>query len=157
MRLFILLFLSIVAIHAQDNTKKIYAKIVAKNATLYQKPYECSKKKVAYYKRGDVIEIEYCNQYRWCKTKHGYLKRDLLSLRTPYIDHTKKIKKKQLNEKEKHVIIGKKSDLILQNRIRPKKIHLIPYKKKTILKDPYTEYFYKRKSAKLIIEDTVSQ
>ncbi len=156
MRLFILLFLSIVATQAQDNTKKMYAKIVAKNATLYQKPYECSKKKVAYYKRGDVIEIEYCNQYRWCKTKHGYVKRDLLSVRTPYIDYTKKIKKKKRDEKQKHVVSRKNSDLILQKRTRSKKIHLIPYKKKIILQDPYNEYFYKRKSVKLIIEDTKS-
>jgi len=81
-----------------------YAKIKTRNADLYKKPYECSKKKVKYFHKGDNVIIYSCDKYKWCKTNHGYVKKDFLILPQ---ELKRKIKKPYIVKKQEIVEVYK--------------------------------------------------
>ncbi|MBU0721285.1 hypothetical protein KJ877_08080 [bacterium] len=83
MKFVILISLIALSLSAQTDKQRIFGHVVSDNADLYKKPYECSEKRLRYFNKGDVIQIDYCNQYKWCKTKNGYVKKDLLRLNVP--------------------------------------------------------------------------
>jgi hypothetical protein len=130
MKILLIVSALILVLGVKASADDIKAKVVSKSATLYQKPYECAKKKRGYFKEGDIIPIIYCNQYRWCKTKHGYVKKDLLK-----ISGEKK-------EPAKREIESKK--IVKRSETDMKTIRLIPYNKihkRVRHLTPYEEYF----------------
>lgn len=107
MKYILLITLMFLTLNAKIDEKQMYAKVNAKSVDLYSKPYECSKKKVGYYKQGDMIAIEYCNGYKWCKAPNGYVKKDLLRLPQPLLSQNKPlvksaplVRKKEVKEVE---------------------------------------------------------
>jgi len=92
MKYVLALVLTVVSLLAQIDKKETYGQVKSKNADLYSKPYECSKKKENYFKKGDVIEIKSCNKYKWCKTKNGYVKKDSLRLPDSFLKQPAPVK-----------------------------------------------------------------
>lgn len=84
------------SLFAKIEEKQVYATLKAKHADLYQKPYQCAKKKVNYFKKGDRIKIFSCDKYQWCKTEHGFVKKNLLLLPQSFIQKQKKMQKVEL-------------------------------------------------------------
>jgi len=91
MKYILLLTLTWLTLSAQIDEKQMYAKVTSTNADLYQKPYECSKKKENFFKKGDMVEVLYCDKYQWCKTKNGFVKKNLLRLPEPLVKQDKKM------------------------------------------------------------------
>jgi len=91
MKYILILALTMLSLHAQIDEKEMFAKVKSNSADLYSRPYECSKKKVAYYSKGDMIEIFYCDKYQWCKTTDGFVKKNLLRLPEPLVKQDKKM------------------------------------------------------------------
>jgi len=92
---YILIFaLTVFSLQAQIDEKEMYAKVKSQSADLYARPYQCAKKKVAYFSKGDMIEISYCDKYKWCKTKNGFVKKNLLRLPEPLVKQDKKMPEK---------------------------------------------------------------
>jgi len=94
MKYILILAFVILSLHAQIDEKEMYAKVKSQSADLYAKPYQCAKKKVAYFSKGDMIEISYCDRYKWCKTKNGFVKKNLLRLPEPLAKQDKKMPEK---------------------------------------------------------------
>ena len=94
MKYILILAFVILSLHAQIDKKEMYAKVKSQSADLYAKPYQCAKKKVAYFSKGDMIEISYCDRYKWCKTKNGFVKKNLLRLPEPLAKQDKKMPEK---------------------------------------------------------------
>ncbi|MBU1657624.1 hypothetical protein KKG72_01050 [bacterium] len=83
MKYLIVLTLMILSLNAQVDKTQVYAHIISQSCDLYNKPYPSSDKKADYFKKGDMVQIYYCDQYQWCKTKNGYLKKDALKIVAP--------------------------------------------------------------------------
>jgi len=145
MRIVILVTLLFLSLNAEADRSKLYAYVMSNNTSLYEKPYECAKKKNNYFKKGDRLEIYYCNQYRWCKTKNGYVKRDLLKIITssPKRGSVKPVK----NSNIKH----SKSD---KSAIKVEVLPIFDCKPRKDL-DEYDEYFAP-KSTQVNMEDNRS-
>ncbi len=93
MKFIIFLTLLFLSLNAQIDKTKMYAHVISKSADLYEHPYECAKKKENYFKKGEILQIIYCNQYRWCTVKNGYVKQDLLNIVVPkYMQKSPKTK-----------------------------------------------------------------
>ncbi|MEA1918410.1 MAG: hypothetical protein U9N52_01115 [Campylobacterota bacterium] len=73
--LLLLTLLSVVSLHASFNGK---AYVNTPYLDLYYKPVQTAQKKSAYYKKGQLININGCNTEGWCKVKSGYVKAHLL-------------------------------------------------------------------------------
>lgn len=159
MKFFFLIVLVFIALDAKTSGKRITATVVAKNATLFQKPYECSAKKVNYYKRGDRVVIDYCNQYRWCKTKYGYIKRDKLSIKLPQTiqQPPKQVLQAQPQEVQRTSIESSYLLPVKKEQKKERRLELIPYvscKSNTDI-DHYEAYFTPQ-SSELLSDDNSS-
>lgn len=138
-------------LNAQIDEKQMYGKVNAKSIDLYSKPYECSEKKVGYYKKGDMIAIEYCNGYKWCKAENGYVKKDLLRLPKPLLSQNKPLVKAP--------VVVKKEVKVVELISEPVVIDVTDASTKTQevvnsveVKDAYDEYF-SNDSAKVIFTE----
>jgi len=70
---------------AQIENKQMYAQVTSMEADLYIIPSENGTKKAHYFKKGDMIPIEYCDKSNWCKTPDGYVKKKLLLIPEPIL------------------------------------------------------------------------
>ena len=144
MKYIFLMVLVLLSLNA-DNIDKIqmYAKVKSQTADLYHRPYECAKKKLAFFKRGDMLQIEYCNKYKWCKTTHGFVKKDLLILPEPLrkenypIPNPIMIPRKIKPVQKVEIIADPVSNQ--QSNLSKKTIKVTPPLKKKL--DAYDEYF----------------
>lgn len=140
------------SLYANIDEIEMYAQVKSKSADLYHNPYECAKKKVAYFKQGDMIEIEYCNKYRWCKTKKGFVKKDLLRLPEPLRRQDKPMpsavmKPKEVKKIQKVELIA--GPVIINESNSVAQVVEIVSEKKL---DAYDEYFIDE-SAKVIFKE----
>ena len=98
----ILLFtLTFILMNTQVSAQQMYGKVDHTSIDLYQKPYQCAKKKEDFYKKGDMIEIVSCDRYQWCKTTNGYVKKNLLILPKPLVNQDKLTVEKTFIKEEK--------------------------------------------------------
>lgn len=159
MKFFFLIVLIFISLNAQTAKKRITATVISKYASIYQKPYECSAKKTNYFKCGDKIYIDYCNQYRWCKTKHGYIKRDKLSITTPQTvqQQSKQIVMPQAQNIQRTSISSSYLLPVKKQQKKEKRLQLIQYVscKDNIDIDHYDAYFTPQ-SSELLLDDNSS-
>ena len=152
---YIFLMMSILlSLHADIDKIQMYAKVKATSADLYHRPYECSKKKHAFFRRGDMIKIEYCNKYKWCKTTHGFVKKDLLILPEPLRKENYPIPNpimipRKIKPVQKVEIIAEPV-IVQENNESKKIIEVTPHLEKKL--DAYDEYF-KESSTKIIFKE----
>ncbi len=146
--------LLLLSLYADIDKIQMYAKVKSKSADLYHHPYECAKKKPAFFKRGDMIKIEYCNKYRWCKTTNGFVKKDLLRLPEPLRKEDRPLPSSiMIPRKIKPV---RKVEIIAdpvstqQTNSSKKIIEVVPRLEKKL--DAYDEYF-QNKSIKVIFKE----
>jgi hypothetical protein len=86
MKFLLLINLLLLSLFAKDYKYNIKATVVTHNASIYIQPNEYAQKKENYFKRGDIIGVAYCNKFRWCKIKNGYIKQDVLNIKS-YLYH----------------------------------------------------------------------
>ena len=143
----------VLSLYADIDKIQMYAQVKSKSADLYHNPYECAEKKLAYFKKGDMIEIEYCNKYRWCKTTKGFVKKDLLRLPEPLRKQDKPMPSSIMKPREvkpvQRVEIIAEPVIIEQSNSSAQVVKVVPQKKKL---DAYDEYF-KDKSVKVIFKE----
>lgn len=143
------IFLSVVfflSLFAKAEGEGTYAKLKVEHADLYQKPYQCAKKKADYFKKGDMIEILSCDKYQWCKTEHGYVKQNLLLLPKSFMKQDKKgVKVKDVKLTQTAVKVMPTASLGMKKIYIPKK----RIEKKPL--DAYDKYF-SDESEKLIFK-----
>lgn len=154
MRYIFLITVIILSLNAEIDRKEMYAQVKSKSADLYHHPYECAQKKENFFKKGDMIEIEYCNKYRWCKTTNGFVKKDLLRLPEPLRSQDKplpdarmvpRVLKKELQRVE---LIAE--PIIVQKTNSSEEIAPVIQESKRL--DAYDEYFSEQ-SAKVIFKE----
>ena len=144
----------LLSLHADIDKIQMYAKVKATSADLYHRPYECSKKKHAFFRRGDMIKIEYCNKYKWCKTTNGFVKKDLLILPEPLRKENYPIPNpimipRKIKPVQKVEIIDNPIVTQVSNLSKKRTQVTTPLKKKL---DAYDEYF-KNTSTKVIFKE----
>jgi len=82
MKFLLLINILLLSLIAKDYKYNIKAKVVTHNASIYIQPNEYTQKKENYFKRGDIVGVAYCNKFRWCKIKNGYIKQDVLNIKS---------------------------------------------------------------------------
>lgn len=154
MRYIFLIAVMILSLDAKIEQKEMYAQVKSKSADLYHRPYECAQKKENFFKKGDMIEIEYCNKYRWCKTTNGFVKKDLLRLPEPLRSQDKPLPDARMVprvvKQEKAVELIAEPVVVEQSDAVAEVLHVEEQEREKL--GAYSEYF-KDDSAKVIFKE----
>lgn len=73
------------SLKAQIHNQQMYAKVISASADLYRIPQKNSDKKFNYFKKGDMVPVDYCDRSNWCKVSNGYIHKKLLQLPAPIL------------------------------------------------------------------------
>jgi len=93
MKYILILAFMFLSLEAQIENKQMYAKVISNMADLYHIPSEYGEKKVNYFKKGDMLPIEYCDKSSWCKISNGYVQKQLLRIPEPILKNVVKMPK----------------------------------------------------------------
>ncbi len=136
MKFLLLINILLFSLFAKGYAYNINAKVISKYASIYNQPNENSIKKNNYFKKGSNVKVAYCNKYRWCKIQYGYIKQDLLNIKSYLFQAPPKIKKTTYTPLPSTAVYTNK--LRIKKTLKRLPIYPKKYQKKI---DPYDKYF----------------
>jgi len=141
MKFLLLINILLLSLLAKNYTYSINAKVIAKHASIYSQANENSMRKNNYFKQGNNVKVAYCNKYRWCKIRNGYIKQDLLNIKSYRFTTSAKINKTTYTPLPSTKVYTDKKHV----KKTLKRLPIYPKKYRKYL-DPYDKYFSNQSS-----------